>query len=122
MVPAFRGLSYTQRLQALNLPSLDYRRKQFDMIQVFKILHGIDDIDMNIFFKFAGDGGTRGHTLKLTKARAKKSSRLNSFSIRTISTWNALPQDVVSSGTVNSFKSKLDKLWCANRFDVSEVY
>ena len=122
LVPALRGLSYTERLQVLNLPSMDYRRKRFDMIQVYKIIHGIDDIDMNVFFKFAGDGGTRGHTLKLLKPQAKKSSRLNSFSHRTITIWNDLPQDVVSSGTVCSFKSKLDKLWSGRRFDVSEVY
>ena len=122
LVPELRGLAYTERLRELNLPSLDFRRKRFDMIQVFKIIHKIDDIDMNVFFKFADNSGTRSHNLKLYKPKAKKSIRLNSFGHRTISAWNNLPQDIVNCTTVNCFKSNLDKLWNNKRFDVSEVY
>ena len=52
LVPELRGLSYRERLVELNLSTLDYRRKRFDIIQVFKIIHKIDDIDMNVFFSF----------------------------------------------------------------------
>ena len=31
-----------------------------------------------------------------------------------ITTWNALPSEVVSSRTVNSFKNSLDKHWVEN--------
>ena len=31
-----------------------------------------------------------------------------------ITTWNALPSEVVSSRTVNSFKNSMDKHWAAN--------
>ena len=33
----------------LNLSNLDYRRKIYDIIQVFKVIHKIDDIDMSKF-------------------------------------------------------------------------
>ena len=122
LVPEFRGLSYLERLTELNLPSLDYRRKRFDMIQVFKIIHKIDDIDTSTFFNFADNSGTRGHCLKLAKPKAHKSLRLNSFGHRTISVWNNLPQDIVTCKTINSFKTQLDKLWSHKRFDTSEVY
>ena len=36
----------------LNLSTLEYRRKRYDIIQVFKIIHKIDDIDMSKFFTF----------------------------------------------------------------------
>ena len=122
VVPELRGLSYQERLRALNLPTLDYRRNRFDLIQVFKIIHKIDDIDSSVFFKFADNVGTRGHCLKLAKPKAHKSIRLNSFGHRTVSIWNNLPEEVVTCTTVNSFKTQLDKLWQHKRFDVSEIY
>ena len=72
-MPELRGLSYRERLVELNLWTLDYRRERFDIIQVFKIIHKIDDIDMSIFFSFAENTQLRGHNLKLNKPRANKS-------------------------------------------------
>ena len=39
----FKNMSYTDRLQHLNLPTLKYRRLRGDMIEVFKITHKIYD-------------------------------------------------------------------------------
>ena len=41
LVPELRDLDYTNRLVALNLPSLLYRRRRMDMITVFRIVHGL---------------------------------------------------------------------------------
>ena len=71
--------------------TLDYRQKRFDIIQVFEIIHKIDDIDMNVFFSFAENTQLRGHNLKLKKPRAYKSVRANSFALRNIPVWNSLP-------------------------------
>ena len=106
----------------LNLPTLDYRRKRFDIIQVFKIVHNIDDIDMSVFFTFTDNSHLRGHNLKLHKPRANKSIKLNSFAVRNISVWNSLPSHVVNSKTVLEFKTKLDKLWSDRRFDQTNIY
>ena len=122
LVPEFLGLTYKERLMELNLPTLDYRRKRFDIIQVFKIVHNIDDIDMNVFFTFTDNSHLRGHNLKLHKLRANKSVKLNSFAIRNIPVWNSLPSDVVNSKTVLEFKTKLDKLWRDKRFDQTNIY
>ena len=35
-----KDLDYEQRLKALNLPSLDYRRARGDITETFKITHG----------------------------------------------------------------------------------
>ena len=99
----------------LNLSTLDYRRKRY-IIQVFKIIHKIDDIDMNKFFTFTDNSQLRGHNLKLNKPRVNKSIRLNSFAMRTIPVWNNLPSEIVNSKTV------LDKLWKNSRYDLSEIY
>ena len=42
-------MSYEERLMELNLSTLEYRRRRYDIIQVFKIIHEIDDIDMSKF-------------------------------------------------------------------------
>ena len=40
-IPGLKDLNYEQRLHHINLPSLSYRRIRGDMIEVFKICHGI---------------------------------------------------------------------------------
>ena len=96
LFPELRGLNYKERLIELNLPTLDYRRKRFDIIQVFKIVHKIDDIDMSIFFTFTDNNQVRGHNLKLNKPHANKSIKLHSFALRDIPVWNSLPLEVVN--------------------------
>ena len=122
LVPELHGMSYRERLIELNLSTLDYRRKRYDIIQVFKIVHNIDDIDMNRFFTFTENNQLRGHNLKLNKPRVNKSIRLNSFAMRNIPVWNNLPSEAVNSKTVLEFKTKLDKIWRNTRYDLSEVY
>ena len=122
LVPELRGMFYEERLMELNLSTLEYRRRRYDIIQVFKIIHKIDDIDMSKFFTFTDNCQLRGHNLKLNKPRVNKSIRLNSFAMRTIPVWNNLPSEIVNSKTVLEFKTKIDKLWKNARYDLSEIY
>lgn len=123
IVPQLRGLSYEDRLKALNLPSLEYRRQRGDMIIVFKIIRGIDFIDSSKLFTLANnDRDIRGNPFKLQKPRANKSLRLNSFTHRVINNWNQLDSDIVCASSVDCFKSRLDKFWRYKRFDTSNVY
>ena len=122
LVPEFRGLSYRERLVELNLSTLDYRRKRFDIIQVFNIVHKIDDIDMNVFFSFDENTQLRGHNLKLKKPRANKLVRANSFALRNILVWNSLPTNTVNSKTVVEFKTKLGKIWQDRRYNMDDIY
>ena len=58
-----------KRLQELKLPTLSYRRKRRDMIEIYKIVTGIYDRDASRFLKLWKDvtpgTGTRGHPFKL---------------------------------------------------------
>ena len=47
MVKNIRDLSYSERLRKLGLPTLEYKRRRADMIETFKIIHGIDKVDKN---------------------------------------------------------------------------
>ena len=93
------------------IPSLQYKRMRADMLQVYKILHGIERINPDVFFEWADGTRTRGHKYKIIKQRCSTSFRLHSFSHRVVDTWNALPEHVVDSPNVNIFKTRLNTVW-----------
>ena len=103
-------LSYPERLKILGLPSLEYRRERSDLIQTYKLLQAIDITSKPILKKME-DRGTRGHCYKLYKTRFKSNVKRNCFSNRIVDSWNKLPNDIVTSPTVNTFKSRLNKQW-----------
>ena len=80
------------------------------MIQVFKIIKGVDDIPIEEFFQIS-ESTTRGRKFKIFKQRSNKSIRQNSFLI-----WKSSQEEVVSVKTVLQFKTSLDKL-----FDTQEI-
>ena len=66
ILPELRGLTYSERLESLKLPTLFYRRKRYDLIQLYKIVHGFEDVKPEKFFEF-NDNCTRGHLFKIQK-------------------------------------------------------
>ena len=112
---------YHEWLRSLHvgLPSLEYRREQFDMVQVYKILHNIDEVDKNKLFQRANYPTTRGHSLKLFKWRKRLSVRANYSSQCVIDQWNAFPESIVTAPSVNVFKSRLNKFWKDHSFKFS---
>ena len=77
---------------------------------MYKIINEKIRIQFDDFFTLANNR-TRGHPMKVTKLRAMKLSRINSFSQRVVNDWNSLPEDVVMSPSLNTFKNRLDKHW-----------
>ena len=69
MVKSVRNERHPVRLKWLNLPSLVYRRKRADMIQLYRLMTGIDNLQSSKFIKLE-KGITRGHTFKTFKPRA----------------------------------------------------
>ena len=55
--------------------------------------------------------GTRGNCLKLYKKRFNHDVKKHSFSNRVVNLWNSLTDDIVTAPSLNSFKSRLNKLW-----------
>ena len=111
LIPNMQSLNYEQRLVNLGLPSLQYRRMRADMIQVYKIVTGVDRVDPNMFFEFAKSSRTRGHKYKLCKPRCKTSFRRHVFSHRVVDIWNSLSSSVVEAPDINSFKTRLNTFW-----------
>jgi len=102
---------YQERLKELKLPTLRYRRQRADMLQTYRILHRIDDMEEEKFFSREQDRRTRGHSLKLKKGHVRTNARQKAFSQRVVEPWNSLSEEVVTSKDVNMFKTRLEKYW-----------
>ena len=103
--------SYPERLKTLGIPTLKFRRLRADMIQIYKILHDIDAKPPELLLNLSEEPRTRGNSLKLKKVSVNTSLRQSSWTIRSISWWNQLPDNVVQAPSVNSFKSRLNTHW-----------
>jgi len=115
------GLSYEDRLRSLHLPSLEYRRLRGDLIEAFKILHHIYDVKTTQGLLTKSETTlTRGHDLRLIKKSVRTSCFQHFFTNRIINTWNSLPQETVSVGTVNAFKNGIDKIF-ANKMYCTDL-
>jgi len=77
------------------------------MIEVFKIMNGWERVQENNFLR-RDESGRKGHTHKLFKTRVRLDVAKLSFGNRICERWNHLPDDVVSSSTVNICKGTLD--------------
>jgi len=109
-----KDLSYPQRLNKLNLETLEERRLKSDLITMFKILHHIIDIDFNDLFSLSNLTNTRGHRYKLSKPFHHNNARLFSFSCRRLDCWNSLPDSVLKSDYLESFITSLQKIDFSN--------
>ena len=92
-------------------------RRRGDLIQMFKLVKNIDDINLHNPIQFFNDNGClRGHNLKIhrelvnTHNNCKLNTiRHNFFTSRVANDWNDLTQETVNSLNVNQFKNHIDK-------------
>ena len=108
MIKGFKDLSYEDRLERCGLTTLKTRRDRGDMIQVYKIINGFDDIEEGIFFSRVVESKTRGHNFKLKKPNCRLDLRKFAFSHRVVDEWNSLPDGVVNSSNLTQFKARID--------------
>ena len=102
-------MDYDKRLETLKLPSLEYRRLRGDLIEIYKMTHGFyDSKTINSLFTFNSNSVTRGHPYKLSKISYRTAKFGHFFTNRLINVWNNLSLEVVSAGTVNLFKNRID--------------
>lgn len=109
MISGFEGKSYKERLKELGMYSVERRFLRGDMIQVFKIFKSFDNIETNKFFTVDHGSVTRGHNKKIKKRTCHLDIRKYSFGNRVVNFWNGLPQGVVSSDSLATFKKSLDR-------------
>ena len=113
MISGLRANDYDGKLEELGLWTLEKRREMFDMIQVYKIAHGIGEIETSLeFCRENGSRVTRNRVepLNLVKQRSNLEVKRNFFCDRVVDKWNAIPSEVKNSTSVARFKNGLVKL------------
>ncbi len=108
-LPGLKDVSYSNRLAFLSADSLELRRMHLDLLFLYKLLHGFTDVDFSKYFEFKSSV-TRGHTWALVLKHFNKDQKKFSFSQRVVNVWNFLPESVVSSPTVLTFKKSLHSI------------
>ena len=90
IVAELKGKTYEDKLKEVGLTSLEERRNRGDMIQTFKIIHGLDNVDVGTWFKMAGDRAREGAVntrqsrdiTRLVEGESHYENRRNFFSQR----------------------------------------
>ena len=116
LVPELAGQTYEERLQHLQIPTLQYRRLRSDLILIFKITKQLLDLDCNTHCSLCRHGtlmlmpslskATRGHTHKY-QLQHHQGIRNRFLTSRCINTWNSLNCKTVNATSVNAFKHLL---------------
>ncbi len=109
LIPALRNKGYQRRLQDLNLFTLEKRRLRGQLIETFKILKGFNNIDFRSLFTL-NENATRNHGWKIQPKRFRTRVCGDFMTYRICNVWNNLPQNVVLSQTVDTFKRRLDRI------------
>ena len=109
MIHEIRNHSYHQRIQDIDLISLVPRRLRGQLIEMFKYLNRFTTANARGLFDYDLNDRTRNNGAKMIVKHFNTSVAQHFYTIKI--TWNALPSEVVSSRTVNTFKNRLDKHW-----------
>ena len=111
LVKELKNLPYELRLKKLELTTLEQRRDRGDLIQMYKIIYGLEDVRLIKGLNFVdSDHFTRGNSLKLRRELVKNCTpRFNFLTNRVVDNWNALSDEIVRAKNTNCFKAKLDK-------------
>ena len=111
MVSGLGNMNYEERLKELGMTTLEKRREELDLIEMYKIMSGKSDVDYNVWFTKVADaeGGrtTRlaADPLNVRVQAARLELRRNFFSTRVCEKWNSLPSDAKNAKSVSHFKS-----------------
>ena len=104
-------LSYENKLQKLNLQSLESRRLRGDLLETFKYLNGFNNVDAQLFtfVRERHDKDTRSHANDdLVQEKTNLHIRKFFFTNRVTQAWNSLPSDVKEAKSINAFKNRYD--------------
>ena len=103
-----RGLSYEQRLRLYGITDLKTRRKRGDLIQVYKLVYGLEEIRWTNSSWIDFNGRTNDGP-KLKSERYTVPARFHVLLNRVATDWNSLKLTTRRAPNVASFKSALDR-------------
>ena len=101
-------LNYWQRLEALNLMSLQRRRERYLIIYMWKILNCNTPNDLGITFYLSQRGSVKALIPRIPSRRSTLTHYDKSFSVLGPKLWNILPSDcTLSLHSLEEFKRRL---------------
>ena len=98
-----------ERRQRLGLLSLEKRHLRGNMMEMYTILHGMDQVERGKLFSFSCNTRTRGHPLQWSVGRVRTDQRKPFLTKRLVSLMNSLPQDEVRASGLHAFKRGSDR-------------
>ena len=112
MIGGLTADNYEDKLKELGLDTLEERRKRFDMVQVYRILHRKDRVSEETWFRRTVNEHNRttrqsADILNLYKPPCVSELRRTFFSQRVIDQWNQIPLEIRQSTSVKSFKEAM---------------
>ena len=103
-----RRLNYEDRCKKFKITNLTDRRIRGDLIQQYKIINNLDEINWySSPTLLPPRGNHRGFYIREVVRNCGE--RHNFFNNRIASSWNSLPDSVIQAESDNAFKSRLDK-------------
>ena len=96
-----RVLPPEERNRLLKLTTHHERRERGDMIATYKMINNPK--------LFTPKKVIRGHENNINLPRYQTNIRKHSFSVRVVKKWNDLPNEIVTTKSVNQFKNAYDK-------------
>ena len=121
------GRTYEEKLAEAGMVTLEERRRRGDLIQVYRTMNGVDNVDPGIWFSMAEerDGAMATRQARgfmnvqgshWTRGEGNLEIRKNFWSQRVAEQWNSLPSEVKAAESLNTFKNGIDNvMFGANR-------
>ena len=103
-------ISYEEHLKILQWPTSEKRRDYLSLVECFKTIHGLNDLDTSMYFTFVRSN----HRYKVKSVMAKLNSYKYSFFVRVIPIWNSLPEHVTEAESLMAFKGRLVIIPCSH--------
>ena len=116
LIPRLWNKPYEDRLSELNLFSLTKWRLRSKLNEFFKIIKGIENMDMGKYFTVDTSNITRNNGYKIVGKRFQIIEAKHFFFNRFVNVWNGLPSNVIDCSTTEIFKKRLDVYLAANIF------
>ena len=100
--------------------TLANRRRKYDMVETFKIMHRISNVESKTWFTRANEKSNRNTRLtadhlNITKPSANSNMRKNFYSLRIVNDWNKLPTDTKEAPSLEVFKNTVNEILFAEQ-------
>jgi len=108
-ISGIQHLSYWERLEHLNMMSLQRRRERYLIIHMWKIRMTQVPNDLKIKFQYNDRLGLKALVPKVPQSHVGATYQ-NSFAVKGPRLWNMLPKDLTLLDDLESFKTNLDRI------------